>query len=310
MSEKTTKQKRLTELLSQLITKDGVQYSNILDGVKLMRSSQTRPKTPVLYDPSIVIIGQGRKIGYVGEQTYIYDAYNYLVLTVPMPFECETEGTEEEPLLGFSVKVELSVINELLMKMDPRSLPKPTDITCGIYATPMNDSLIDASIRLLECMQNPAEAKVLGPQVIREITYRILCGERGGALRELLAINGKVGPMQMAIERIHSEYDKSINIQDLADEAGISISAFHHNFKALTATSPLQYIKTIRLHKAKALMVNEGITASAAAERVGYESASQFSREFKRFFGDSPLQEVSKTRAMLGLGEPVLAGAG
>jgi AraC-like DNA-binding protein len=307
MTETTRKQKRMTELLARLAFKKGVHYSNILDGVKFMRSDDSRPRAPVLYEPSIVFVGQGRKRGYLGDQEYIYDAHNYLVLTVPMPFECQTEASPEEPLLAFSVRVDMAVLNDLLMKIDQRSLPKPADAARGIYATPMNEQLTDACIRLLECMLNPDEAKVLGPQIMREITYRVLCGDNGGALRELMASNGKVGQMQRAIDRMHSDFDKPLDIQTLADYTGVSASAFHHNFKTLTATSPLQYLKTIRLHKAKMLMVNEGITAGAASERVGYESASQFSREFKRFFGDSPVQEVAKTRMLMGLSEPVLA---
>jgi len=298
----------MTELLARLAVKEGANNSTVLDGIKFMRASRSMPKTPVLYDPSIVIVGQGRKRGHLGGSIYDYDPHNYLVLTVPMPFECETFASEGEPLLAFSVRVELAVLNELLMKLDPRTLPRPTEATRGIYATPMNEGLTDAAIRLLECMLVPSDAKVLGPQIMREITYRVLCGESGGALRELLMLNGRVGQMQRAIERMHFEYASPLDIQTLADDVGISASAFHHNFKALTATSPLQYLKTIRLHKAKMLMLNEGITAATAAERVGYESASQFSREFKRFFGDSPLQEVAKMRQALGLNLPVLAG--
>jgi AraC-like DNA-binding protein len=198
------------------------------------------------------------------------------------------------------------VLNELLMKLEPRALPKAADASRGICATPMNEALTDAAVRLLDCMRDPAEARVLGPAIMREITYRVLRGDNGGALRELMAINGRVGLIQRAIERMHTECDKPIDIQTLADTVGMSASAFHHNFKALTATSPLQYLKTIRLHRAKMLMLNEGLTAGEASERVGYESASQFSREFKRFFGDSPVQEVAKTRNMLGLKQPLL----
>jgi len=307
MTKPTSKQRRMTELLRQLAVKEGVHYSTVLDGVRFMRSNHSRPRVPVLYEPSIVFIGQGRKRGHLGDRLYIYDAHNYLVLTVPMPFECETEATPEEPLLGFGVRVDMAVLNELLMKIDPRALPKPDDGTRGIYATPMNEVLTDAAIRLLECMQDPAEARVLGPAIMREITYRVLCGENGGALRELMTINGRVGLIQRAIDRMHSECEKPLDIQTLANAADMSPSAFHHNFKALTSTSPLQYLKSIRLHRAKMLMLNNGITAGEAAEQVGYESASQFSREFKRFFGDSPVQEVAKLRNILGLGQPVLA---
>lgn len=302
----TSRQQKMTELLGRLATKEGAHYSTVLEGVKFMRASTNFPRVPVLYDPSIVIVGQGRKRGYLGGQVFHYDPHNYLVLTVPMPFECETEAGEDGPMLAFSVRIDIGVLNELVMNMDPRALPRPADAILGIYATPMNEALTDAAIRLLQCIDTPGEARVMGPAIMREITYRVLCGQNGGALRELLAHNGKVGPIQRAIERMQAEYASAIDIQTLADDVGISASAFHHNFKALTATSPLQYLKTIRLHKAKMLMVYEGLTAGAAAERVGYESASQFSREFKRFFGESPVQEAARTRALLGVEESAI----
>ncbi len=231
MSKATDKQKRMTELLDCLAIKEGVHYSTILDGIKFMRANGSRPKAPVMYEPSIVFVGQGRKRGFLGDEVYVYDAHNYLVLTVPMPFECQTEATPEEPLLAFSVKIDIAVLNELLMKIDPRTLPRPADAVRGIYATAMNEALTDAAIRLLECMSNPGDAKILGPQIMREITYRVLCGENGGALRELMAINGRVGQVQRAIERMHSQYHTALDIQTLADETGMSASAFHHNSK-------------------------------------------------------------------------------
>jgi len=301
-------QHRMAELLEKLAVKEGVHSSPYLDGVTLGRCNQRRTKGPVLYEPSIVFVAQGRKRAYLGNRTYYYDPDHYLVVTLPMPFECETEASVAEPLLAFSVEVDVAVLNELLMKIDPRTLRKPgANAVHGMYVAPMNEELSDAAIRLLQCMLDPIEAKVLGPSIIREITYHVLVGENGGALCDIMAINGRVAQIQRAIERMHAECHQPLDIQTLADEASMSPSAFHHNFKALTATSPLQYMKTIRLHKAKLLMLNEGTSAGAAAARVGYESASQFSREFKRFFGESPVAEVARTREILGLNHPVLA---
>lgn len=305
MAEATPKQQRMTELLDRLATAEGIHPSNI-EGVSLMRASRSIARSPVLYDPSIVIVGQGRKTGYLGNEVYTYDPHNYLVLTVPMPFECETEVGEHGPMLALKIRIDVAVLGELIMSMDPRAFAKNAASAVGMYATPMDEKLTDAAVRLLECMTSQSDAVVLAPHIVREITYRVLCGERGGALRDLLALQGRVGQLQRAIQRMHAEYSTPLDIQTLADDVGISPSAFHHNFKALTATSPLQYLKTIRLHKAKMLMVQEDISASAAAERVGYESPSQFSREFKRLFGAAPLQEVAKTRALLGLEQKVL----
>ncbi len=307
-SRESNTQRRLTELLEKLAVREGVQQSPHLQGVTIGRCNQRRSKGPVLYEPSIVFVAQGGKRAYLGHRSYCFDPHHYFVLTLPMPFECETEASVDEPLFAFSVQIDVAVLNELLMKIDPRTLQKPdSDAVHGMYVAPMNDALGDAAVRLLQCMLDPVEAKILGPSIIREITFHVLVGTNGGALCEIMALNGRIARLQRAIERMHTECDKPLDIKTLADEAGMSSSAFHHNFKALTANSPLQYMKTIRLHKARLLMLNEGISAGAAAARVGYESASQFSREFKRFFGESPIAEVAKTREIFGLNHPVLS---
>ncbi|HYE26218.1 MAG TPA: AraC family transcriptional regulator [Clostridia bacterium] len=291
--------KRMVELLEALTTGEGMRPS-LLDGVKLIRADRSYPRSPVLYEPSIVIVANGRKRGYVGDRVYTYDAQNYLVLTVPMPFECETEVGENGPLLGVSIRVELAVLSELMMNMNMRTRQAHGEgADRCISATPLDAKLGEATIRLLEALGSPLEAKVLGPQIVREITYRVLCGEQGGALRALLSINGAQAQIQRALHRMHSEYASPIEIASLAGEAGMSVSAFHHHFKAVTATSPLQYLKTVRLHKALMLMVQDGVGAAVAADKVGYESASQFSREFKRFFGAPPIDEAERVRSVL-----------
>ena len=297
---------RLTELLRKLAAREGIQPT-ALDGVTLMRVSRPLPRMPVLYEPSIVIVGQGRKRGYLGDEVYTYDAHNYLVLSVPLPFECETEGTREKPLLAVSVQVNLAVLAELLMKMDGGRRPDTPATPQGIYSTKLDAMLSDTTVRLLECLGDAVEARVLGPQIVREITYRVLCGEQGGALRAAAALHSRFGSVNRALQRIHADYARDLSVEELADLAGMSPSAFHQNFKAVTSTSPLQYLKTIRLHKARFFMVYEGLRAGIAAERVGYESSSQFSREFKRLFGMSPVEETERAREMLGVPAPAMA---
>ena len=295
--------RRMTERLNALTPGDGLRPS-LLDGVKFMRASHPRPRTPVLYEPSIVIVGQGRKRGYLGGQVYTYDPHNYLVLAVPLPFECETEVGPDGPMLAVSIRVDLAVLGELLMKMDRKAVTLDNGDTHGMYSTPLDLALSEATVRLLDCLSCPIEAHILGPQIVREITYRVLCGARGGALRELIALNGHLSQIQRALERMHANYAQTLDMASLADEAGMSVSAFHHHFKAVTATSPLQYLKTIRLHKARMLMAMDGLSAGAASTRAGYQSASQFSREFKRFFGATPQEEATVVRALLGLDAP------
>ncbi len=302
MSNLKENQHKITNLLEKLAVDQGM-HPTILDGVRLLRADTSHPRCPVLYDPSIVIVGRGRKRGYIGSTCYVYDPHNYLVLSVPMPFECETEIGPDGPMLGVSVRVDVGVVGELLLKMKRRPVLNPDDGPLGICATPLDEKMTEAVARLLESLQNPDDAQILGPQIMREITYHVLCGKHGAALQALITMNSNVGQIQLALHRMQTQLNEQIDIATLAEEAGMSPSSFHHIFKSVTATSPLQYLKTIRLHKARMLMVHEGLSAGEAAEKVGYESASQFSREFKRFFGASPVAEANSMRARLGIRE-------
>jgi AraC-like DNA-binding protein len=275
-----------------------------MDGVKVVRSGCSVARIPVMYEPSIVIVAQGRKRGYLGDQRFVYDANHYLTLTVPLPFECETEVTEDGPFLGFAVRIDLALLSELMMKVGNGSrTPIATPQESSVTATPIDAELSDAAIRLLECMQSAVDASVLGPQIQREIIYRVLRGRRGGALQSLMQVDATQMQVHRVLHRMHSEYARPFDIATAAIDAGMSVSALHHHFKALTATSPLQYLKAVRLHKARMLMVQESVGAAIAAERVGYESASQFSREFKRLFGTSPVQETERLRSMFGIAD-------
>ena len=301
---------KMADLLSHLAPLDGT-HSSVLEGVRLFRLGCSTSRIPVMYEPSIVIVAQGRKRGYVGDQIFNYDARNYLTLTVPLPFECDTVVADDGPFLGLGIRIDLALLSDLLIKMGTKNRPTlvgPPETT--VTATPMDVALSDATVRLLECMLSPLDANVLGSQIIREIIYRVLCGRQGGALQALLLMDGPRKQMHRILHRMHSDYAQSLDVPSLATEAGMSISALHHHFKALTETSPLQYLKTIRLHKARMLMVQDSLGASIAAERVGYESPSQFSREFKRLFGTSPIDETQRLRAAFGVTQEASAQAG
>ncbi len=292
---------RMVVLLKELTTGEGMRPT-LLDGVKLARADSSLPRTPVLYEPSIVIVASGRKRGFVGDRVFTYDPNNYLVLSVPLPFECETEVGDGEPMLGVSIRVELSVLSELTTKMNMRRRTTPGDTQRSVYATPLNHQLSEGTIRLLECLRSPMDAELLGSGIVREIMYRVLGGEQGGALWDLLGMHGQVAEVHALLQRMHARYAESWDVTQMAEDTGMSISAFHSSFKAVTGTSPLQYLKTTRLHKARIMMVHDAVGTAVAADRVGYQSASQFSREFKRFFGRPPLEEMKRVKTMLGLG--------
>jgi len=285
---------RMIRLLEKLAPNEGYTQS-ALDNVRLMRSDRPLGRTPVLYEPSIVIVCQGRKLGFLGDAVYTYDAQHYLVLSVPLPFSTETQASPEEPLLAVSIRLDLLELSDLITQIGA-SVHQPDASPIGITSTRLEGDLALATLRLLDALTKPLDAQILGASIVREICYRVLTGEQGAAMRAALAHHGRFGRVARALNRIHTDYAKPLNVTRLAEEAGMSVPAFHANFRTVTQTSPIQYIKSTRLHHARLMMIRDGVTAAAAAGRVGYESPSQFSREFKRLFGRTPVDEVRDMR--------------
>jgi len=298
---------RLAELLDTLAVNEGAQPTAV-SGVQLARISQPSPRRPILYEPMILFLAQGGKRAYLGGKVLRYDAGNYLALSVPVPVECEVDASPAQPLLAVRIAVEPALLAEILVNLDV-NLDGPAregDVPRGIDASPLTPEISDAVVRLLECLRRPADSRILGAQTVREIVYRVLQHEpgrgAGAALRALATRNDRFMRIARVLQQIHTGSAPSPSIEDLARRASMSVSTFHHNFKAVTATSPLQYLKSIRLHRARMLMVNAGHNASTAAVAVGYESASQFGREFKRFFGKPPAEEAAQLQARLAAG--------
>jgi AraC-like DNA-binding protein len=198
--------------------------------------------------------------------------------------------------LGLSVGVTPATIAELLAQMDVSETNGDIHPQV-IESAEVEEPLCECAVRLLETLQSPEDARILGPQQVRELIYRVLRGPLGGNLRALAAPHSHFGQIGRVLHRIHTQFANGFDIETLAREAGMSVSTFHAHFKSVTASSPLQYIKAIRLHKARLMMVHDGIGAAQAALQVGYESASQFSREFKRFFGAAPAAAAAELRA-------------
>jgi AraC-like DNA-binding protein len=292
---KTPAENRLVALLGALATREGPNPTS-LSGVKLYRISRPLPRHAAVYEPWIIIIAQGSKRVYFSGDVYIYDADNYLVTAVPMPVECETpHASPQNPILLLAIAVDPLMIGELLLEMEAE--PQSTQsVPRGLYTSPLTRPLRDAAVRLLECLKSPTDSRVLGPQFVREIVYRVLRGDRGDALRALAAGNTHFGRISRVLDHLHRNYATPVDVESLARQAKMSPSTFHQKFKAVTTMSPLQYVKSVRLGKARLLMVQDGCTASAAAFAVGYESAPQFSREYKRLFGVSPGQDARLKR--------------
>jgi len=285
---------RMATLLEGLAGREGFSPTRLPD-VQIVRNSRPFPRRPVVYSPSIVLVGQGAKRGYVGDVVHTYDPDHYFVTSVLLPFECEVlAASPETPLLALSINVDRALLGELLLELGET---RPVPAACsGVYSNPLTRHLRNAALRLLECLGQERDSRVLGRQIVREIIYRVLLEEPGGTLRALAGGQGGFDQIAKALRRIHAEYDQPLVVETLARTAGMSASVFYQHFKTVTATTPLQYLKSIRLHKARLLMAQDGLTAGAAAGQVGYSSPSQFGREFKRFFGSSPVEEVARLR--------------
>lgn len=290
---------KLKQLRSLILTQAGGEgfLPTRLPDVVLMRMDQHRPLAPTVYEPCILIVAQGRKVGSLGGSRHVYDAEHCLVLAVPLPFESETIGSSEEPFLGIAIRIKQSVVTELLVQMD--SIPAATDYAGGIPGVQVDMDVLATAVRLAETLPDAERARVLGPGIVRELIYLLLRTPGGGALAGFALGNEHRWRIGRIIARMHNDYAFNFDVPMLAREAGMSASTFHARFKAVTGVTPLHYQKLIRLHKARDLMVNSGASAQTAAIEVGYESASQFSREFRRLFGGSPGAVAAVLRARL-----------
>ena len=273
----------------------------LLPDIRLLYGTQPHPRTPVMYQPGIIFLFSGNKTGYLNNRVFRYDANEYLLLTVPLPFECETYATPETPLAGIRINVDVQQLQTLLMDIGEDEAFRPAQCASGINSAVLSDEILCAIERLIDVLEKPLDARILGKSIIREILYHVLMGPRGGALLALVSRQTHFSLISRVLKRIENQYTENLTVDQLALDANMSVSAFHHNFKSVTSTSPLQYIKTFRLHKARMLIVHDGMKASAAAMRVGYESASQFRREFKRYFGVTPGEDAARMRTMQGI---------
>lgn len=287
-------QAELAALVSRLTPAEGVYQSAIPSLVTIRADSPSMP-TPSLYDPSLCIVVQGRKRAVLGDEVFYYDALNYLTVSVTLPAIGHVlEATPERPYLCLRLELDARMIGELLLQVGRSAVPPSTDR--GLYVARTSPQLLDAVLRLTRLLEEPRDAAILAPLVLREIHYRVLTGELGHRLRELCVVDSQVNRVARAIELLRKRFTESLRIEDLAAAAHMSESSLHHRFKAVTAMSPMQFQKHLRLHEARRLMLTEGLEAAAAAHRVGYESPSQFSREYRRLFGAPPRREIETMR--------------
>lgn len=262
----------------------------------LFRVSQARNPIHSVSEPSFCVIAQGSKEVLLGDSRYQYDPAHYLITTVDLPRISQIlEASPERPYLSLRLALDPGLIGSMLVESgQPASACQP-DVR-AIAVSPLDGELLDAVVRLVRVADNPAEAQVIMPLVTREILYRLLMGEQGDRLRHLAILGGYTPHITRAIERLRRDFDQPLRMENLAHDLGMSVSGFHHHFKAVTALSPLQFQKQLRLQEARRLMLGEELDAASAAFRVGYQDASHFSREYKSLFGAPPMRDVQQLR--------------
>ncbi|WP_413792015.1 MULTISPECIES: AraC family transcriptional regulator [unclassified Pseudomonas] len=281
----------LVSLIEPLATRDGF-IPTRLPGVQVLRCSQDIARGPQLYEPSLVIIAQGSKLAYLGPRTLEYGAGHYLIQALPVPFECETYAMPDAPLLGISVAIDRALLGELVLAMGlmpGRSLAAQTPES-------MTSAVLDGAMRgcverLLQCLHDPLECQVMGQARLRELLFAALRGPQADVLRALVEQHGQFARIAAALSHLHAHFTEPLNVETLANCANMSASTFHEHFKRSTLLSPVQYLKRLRLLKAQRLLLVDGMGVAQVAHQVGYQSSSQFSREYKRYFERSPGEE-------------------
>ena len=284
----------LAELIARYATSDGV-HATPLPRAYVIRSS--RPSDPVhmMHQPALCIIAQGSKQIVAGPKVHLYDSSRYLVVSVDVPATGRVlDATPERPYLSLRLDLDLSALNSLILESAPLAVAR--DTVPGIMVSTLSVELRDAAIRLLRLLATPRDIPVLAPLAEREILYRLLMGEQGRTVRQIALTEGNGGGVTRAIDWIKRNYREQFRIEALANVAAMSPSALYAHFKTVTAMSPLQYQKQLRLQEARQLMLGGGRDAARAAYEVGYESPSQFSREYRRLFGNPPARDIARLK--------------
>lgn len=285
----------LAQQVAQAIRADGT--VDVTEDLRLFRgSSLSEPEYGISY-PALCVVVQGRKEVRLGDDLYFYDPNQYLITAAALPIESRfTKASTAEPCLGLVVRLEPAVVGSVIIEAI-RPTQREQNSPRAFNVSPLDAGLLDALIRLLGLLNAPEdEARFLRPLVTKEIIFRLLKGEQGGWLKHTAVVGGQSQRIAGALERLRKSFDKPIKIEDFARDVGMSVSSFHHHFKAVTAMSPMQFQKRMRLQEARRLMLYENLDAAHAGFRVGYDDTSHFSREYKSHFGQPPRRDVQRLR--------------
>jgi AraC-like DNA-binding protein len=293
----------LAERVGRVVREEGI--IDLPGGLRLLCASSPTELGHGVSFPAFCVVAQGSKEVLLGDDLYRYDANNYLITAASLPISSRiTEASEERPYVGVVLGLDPALVGSVMVEAG-HPAPGEKAAMRAFDVSPLDAGLLDAVLRLVRLLDAPAaEARFLRPLVTREIVFRLLEGEQGGRLRQIAVLGGHAHRIARALERLREEFARPLRMEDVARDAGMSVSGFHHHFKAVTAMSPLQFQKRMRLQEARRLMLGEDLDAGSAGRRVGYGDASQFSREYKRLFGTPPARDAERLR------EAATVGAG
>lgn len=289
-----TSREDLVERIGRAIPEDGT--IEPLKGLHFNRRSTPTELTHSVGVPAVAVIAQGSKEVVLGNDTYQYDPGRYLIATVGLPIASRiVVASADRPYLSCRVDLDPTLVSSVMVEAGNPGAKGQGSVK-AIDVSPVDVELLDAVVRLVRLVDSPTEAQFLAPLVTREIVYRLLVGAQGARLRQVVSLGGDTDRVARATARLRREFDQPLRIEDVAQNLGMSVSSFHHHFKAVTAMSPLQFQKQLRLQEARRLMFSENLDATSAGFRVGYDDASHFNREYRRLFGEPPMRDISRLR--------------
>ncbi|MEH1899119.1 MAG: AraC family transcriptional regulator [Nostoc sp.] len=270
-------------------------HKTAIEQLEFQRESSVYTALKGVCEPILAILVQGKKEALLGEETYCYGAAQYLVVSVDLPLSAFiVEATPEQPYLGFKLNLDPRQLCDLIAQTSVIEGKKNS--VRGLFVSTVDIPLLDCALRLTRLLDIPQHIPILAPLIIREIYYRLLMGEQGEAVRQIATSGSNMQRIAEVIKLIKADLTKPMRVEELAGQASMSPSSFHHHFKSVTSMSPLQYQKQLRLLEARRLMLAENSDAANAAYQVGYESQSQFSREYSRMFGAPPMRDIERLR--------------
>lgn len=285
----------MAALMTRFTSGDGI-HPTAINRLSLARFGRLGEPVPAMYPPSLCVIAQGSKVVMLNDERYVYDRSRFLVASVDLPMTGQiTEATAQKPYLCFMLEIDAKEIASLLLDADEdRRVPGRTEQATarGVFLSQASPIFVESVLRLLRLLATPEDIRALAPLAEREILYRLLKSEEGWRLRQIAAGNGQARRIAKAIAWLRTHFHEGLRVDSLAEEANMSVSSFHAHFKSVTAMSPLQYQKQLRLQEARRLLLTDTVDAATAGHRVGYESPSQFSREYRRAFGVPPATDM------------------